>query len=157
MSVKLNSALAATVMCQPHYTPGPWKLERFNKTNRNDGNDGWYVVSAAGDHADIGEAHLHPQHPDDVHRCRANAALMAAAPELLEALLVLRRDVEMVCTDVAQDIELAPAINQANRAINKALKLPRVQTANASLEGPPLAARPIEATVVRQNDATENE
>lgn len=130
MSVKLKSALAATVMRQPHYTPGPWKLERFNKTNRNDGNDGWYVVSAAGDHADIGEAHLYPPHPDDMHRCRANAALMAAAPELLEALLVLRRDAEMVCTDVAQELELAPAINQANRAIDAALKLPRVQTAN---------------------------
>lgn len=136
MSVKLKSALAAAVMSNPHYTPGPWKLERFNKTNRNDGNDGWYVVSAAGDHADIGEAHLYPPHPDDIHRCRANAALMAAAPELLEALLVLMRDVEMVCADVAQELELAPAIFQANRAVKKALKFPQVLTANAPHDGP---------------------
>ena len=130
MSVKLKSALAATVMCQPHYTPGPWKLERFNAKNNNTGNDGWYVVSASGDHADIGEVGLYPPYHDDVARCRANAALVAAAPELLEALLVLLRDAQMVCADVAQELELAPAINQANRAIEKAMKLPRAQTAN---------------------------
>ena len=42
----------------------------------------------------------------------------------------------MVCADVAQEIELAPAINQANRAIARALKLPRAQTANDLLDKP---------------------
>ena len=133
-AMKLKSVMAATIMSNPHYTPGPWKLERFNAKNNNTGNDGWYVVSATGDHADVGEVALYPPHPDDVHRCRANAALVAAAPELLEALLVLLRDAQMVCADVAQEIELAPAINQANRAIDRALKLPRAQTANTRLQ-----------------------
>lgn len=137
MNVKLKSALAATVMCQPYYTPGPWKLERFNTKNHTGAGDGWYVASAAGDAADIGEVGLYPPHPDDVHRCRANAALVAAAPELLEALLVLLRDAQAVCTDVAQELELAPAINQANRAIDAALKLPRALTANAEVWGAP--------------------
>ncbi|MGL4557071.1 MAG: hypothetical protein ACRCV5_06190 [Afipia sp.] len=137
--MKLKSAMATTIMSNPHYTPGPWKLERFNAKNRNSGDDGWYVISEAGDHADVGEVFLFPPHPDDVQRCRANAALVAAAPELLEALLVLLRDAQTVCADVAQELELAPAIYQANRAIEKALKLPRAQTANAGVTGLPPA------------------
>lgn len=134
MTAALKSALAATVMCQPHYTPGPWKLERFNTKNHRGDGDGWYVT-AMGDAPDIGEVWFFPPHPDDVQRCRANAALVAAAPELLEALLVLLRDAQAVCTDMAQELELAPAIYQANRAIEKALKLPRAQTANAIAQG----------------------
>lgn len=133
--LKLKSALAATVMNDPHYTRGPWKLERFNAKNHQGAGDGWYVT-AAGDAPDIGEVWFFPPHPDDAQRCRANAALVAAAPELLEALLVLLRDAQTVCADVAQELELAPAIYQANRAIEKALKLPRAQTANAEMCGP---------------------
>lgn len=135
MTVALKSALAAEVMNHPHYTPGPWKLERFNAKNHVGPGDGWYVT-ALGDAPDIGEVWFFPPHPDDVQRCRANAALVAAAPELLEALLVLLRDAQTVCADVAQELELAPAIYQANRAIEKALKLPRAQTANAGVEPP---------------------
>ena len=48
----------------------------------------------------------------------ANARLIAAAPELLEALLVMLRDYMAVHGD--GDLEMQPAIYQAQKAIAKA-------------------------------------
>jgi len=104
-------------MSESKHTPGPWKYAPQGDS------DGFTVGT---DHFVVaGDVELACP-PNE-----ADARLIAAAPELLEALLVLLRDAQAVCTDMAQELELAPAIYQANRAIEKALKLPRAQTANA--------------------------
>lgn len=60
------------------HTPGPWTFEKVTKPTR------YFEVHIPGDHPiAVGRS----GGPDDVHACdEANARLVAAAPEMLEAL-----------------------------------------------------------------------
>ena len=87
---------------------------------------------------------LDMEHPER-HAIRS---MQRVAQQVIEAGLRSAIDLAWQAQDLrklARDVEAS------------ALEIAAAKTHNASLSGAPLAARPIEATVVRQNDATENE
>jgi hypothetical protein len=91
------------------HTPGPWSVEKER--------DFWNVTSVQGDIVGI----------EGLYRCdgsdEANARLIAAAPELLEALrYMLRRYVELVESGDAGDWnpETETEVIEARAAIAKA-------------------------------------
>ena len=89
------------------HTTGPWATEGFEQINASTGNFyGGLIVSANGE--------------DIVAQCvmPRDAILIAAAPDLLEALEVILRD-HMAVHGVG-DLEMQPALFQARAAIAKA-------------------------------------
>jgi hypothetical protein len=91
-------------MSEASYTPGPWKV------------DGSFVVDQKGsvicDTTPAG-----PNGDDEV-----NARLIAAAPELLQALTLLFKEVEAEATESMLDGPLGDALVKAHDAIAKAEK-----------------------------------
>jgi hypothetical protein len=75
------------------HTPGPWRREKYRDSENysltivadNPYGDKWGTWAVA---------HAHGWGGDDHHQSEANARLIAAAPDLLEALLVALRFVE---------------------------------------------------------------
>lgn len=94
-------------MGEVKHTKGPWTL----KITR----DGWEIVSADGE-SFMGEASYYPWQSGNI----ADAILIAAAPDLLEAL----RDMEAYCAPYAEDFEpedaVSEAFSNARAAISKA-------------------------------------
>lgn len=91
------------------HTSGPWAV--FNQsdvfTNRDDGKVSEYIADCAVEELELSEI-------------QANARLIAAAPELLEALILLER--EMVESGNAGSVDYGwkPAIEKTRAAIAKA-------------------------------------
>lgn len=94
------------------HTPGEWRV-------RHNGVGGPFISSDNGTIADVrtfGGIHVGgPQHPETM----ANARLIAAAPDLLEALQVMVRDYTASHAD-GGSLEMQPAILQASQAIARA-------------------------------------
>lgn len=89
------------------FTPGPWVVS-------DDGDGAVFVVEKGSEGRTIADMNAHPMPEDDT---RANAALIAAAPELLAAL----EDIEALPVDDNGDI-IVPAgfLDTARAAIAKA-------------------------------------
>jgi phage tail protein X len=109
-----RSADSAKAFC--NHTPGPWRYGHLK------GADGLYRTEVFSDeHGGIASCHWTPKHCGDgvteTYR-EANARLIAAAPDLLEALQVVLRDYTAVY-DIG-DVEMQPALYQARAAIAKA-------------------------------------
>lgn len=88
------------------HTPGPWIYDPDN--------DRYPLVVRDNDTRII--AHIEDNRAFPLPECEANAKLIAAAPELLEALMYARDDLNMI---LGQKKELAKLINDA---IEKAIK-----------------------------------
>jgi hypothetical protein len=94
------------------YTPGPWFTE-----DAQPGDLFRYVMCGEGDTL----AHLCRTSINGNQNAEADARLIAAAPELLAALKVALRDLEMISDTGDWGTELDPAIFQAREAIAKAI------------------------------------
>ena len=101
------------------HTPGPWsvKPEEVDRA----------YIRVRGTHlggrfkiANVLTPNYEGSHPREADETRANAHLIAAAPDLLAALQVMLRDYAAV-HDIG-DVEMQPAIYQARAAIQKATK-----------------------------------
>lgn len=96
-------------MSEAKYTPGPWAFE-------TDCNCDWvYTTQTPEDGGDI--ICMPPDMDDSFKRWPANRALIAASPDLLEALQILLFDFESVVKDAAGQ----PSVIIAKEAISKAL------------------------------------
>lgn len=96
-------------MSESKFTPGPWHVGDGNETIVYDANR-WAIASATT---------FHRKHEDG--SSEANAKLIAAAPELLEALEALKR--EIILSDVNMDYidsHFKPWLDKARAAIHKA-------------------------------------
>jgi len=100
------------------HTPGPWRVGMNNGSNAN-------IVTAGDDVgvATIGGIYMHRRIDEVEHEpaCQAglaNARLIAAAPDLLEALVALRAEVQSMAARVGW--AGMGAREKANRAIAKA-------------------------------------
>ena len=98
---------------QPKYTPGPWRLYFIGPASTPD----WYIESD-----EQGIVRI-PDNPALRERQKANARLIAAAPEMLEALEGLSRWVAKGIENGAFDNTVGNAVadyNRANAIIKKA-------------------------------------
>ena len=95
-------------MKEMKHTPGPWVCQ----TQAN-GSSIRHPVILSDDGA-VATA----QWCDNTQKTNANARLIAAAPELLEALNAVLRDYKAV--HCVGDLEMQPALFQAHAAIDKA-------------------------------------
>jgi hypothetical protein len=94
---------------QPQHTPGPWfVLERY--TNRNVYPIGYSIGNGA--HSILAEVNSQGGTPDE---CSANARLIAAAPELFQALQAIE-----AILDGRQPKDVPGAVMVARHAIGKA-------------------------------------
>jgi hypothetical protein len=100
----------------PAFTPGPWTVESRVAFGKND-----YAVSPASGNDGFVAALTHG--PD----AKANARLIAAAPELYEALVALTRAVNtnelaaaMACHEIVAFANVKDALKLALPAIKKA-------------------------------------
>ena len=80
------------------YTQGPWGIEKFSK--------GSYMITAL--NAGTARAGLVAQHVPG----RANASLIAAAPELYEALEAMQKAVDEFFPEVSEDSTGACLLNR---------------------------------------------
>lgn len=99
-------------MTQSKHTPGPWSYRYWNNCSDNNLLEG-YSISTDG--------HLVPMNTaeGDVYEAEANARLIAAAPDLLEALLSTRDHIDMNALEVShcKDAEkIRQAIKKATGA-----------------------------------------
>lgn len=92
------------------HTPGPWRLE-INTAEDCEWGDRWPIIVADG-YEVIGKEGLYGDIQTDI----ANARLIAAAPELLDALQGLLRGI----FDGPDEANAAMLIAKARDAINKA-------------------------------------
>lgn len=102
------------------YTPGPWTTH-VQKSGPTSWNEGLFVhiASAAGPLiADFDASYA--EFPDEA-AVRANVRLMATAPELLEALILLVRTHEEPAETLLQEAREQRWLEQAQAAIAKAL------------------------------------
>lgn len=96
-----------------NFTPGPWELNKYNKT--------YFEVRAKGRYGSIFDSHYYNDYdappPENICKAEAmaNVHLLMAAPELLEALEAIVKASWQ--GDIAGSNEL---YNQAEAAINKA-------------------------------------
>lgn len=94
------------------HTPGPWKAYKL------DGE--WFIEGGDGDIADVGFKTEDGEEADLDALFEANAHLMAAAPELLEALAFYVR----ICGNTAHSVTRETALEmytKGNAALEKAL------------------------------------
>ena len=93
------------------HTPGPWKLGSVQKTVA------WQIESNGGEHVcelDANEPdYFGPQHND------ANAVLIAAAPEMLDALELAKKELARVYIGANRQVR-QETFNTIQQAINKA-------------------------------------
>jgi hypothetical protein len=92
------------------HTPGPWQASEngFLRMGVRDASGAWMTYKA-------GEDYMGPK------QLEANAKLIAAAPDLLEALECLKREVILSDVDMAYiDTHFKPWIEKARAAIAKA-------------------------------------
>ena len=101
-----------------NHTPAPWTLYDA----RNDGEDAFYVNHK---HNYIGRVHLAPGHAAEGS---ANARLIAAAPELLEAMRELLTDMKIAQRNMRNAAKRDPAWEGCAEAIQ-----PRVDAAIAAI------------------------
>ena len=94
-------------MSESKFTPGPWRLSKFSETTVEAGDRG--ICSTGGYQQNFDTERVYSEN-------RANARLIASAPDLLEALRGARNDL----LDLAGDQHLAPAIERIDTAIAKA-------------------------------------
>lgn len=90
-----------------NHTPAPWTLYDA----RNDGEDAFYVNHK---HNYIGRVHLAPGHAAEGS---ANARLIAAAPELLEAM----QEAELVLAEKMRRLGADPAVSPTTHRIRAAI------------------------------------
>jgi|ERR1043166_3400052 hypothetical protein len=107
---------SATTTDKSAHTPGPWKINTRFEVDRGDvaqiiqdsdsipGEEQWIC--------DVGMQHLED--------CKANARLIAAAPELLAALKHLTAEIHLGALNIRKDFSLINAHASATRAIAKA-------------------------------------
>lgn len=86
MSKKLKSLspVAAATTCCASFTPGPWRVGFDGYTIRQDigPHGGYYIASTSANYPE--------RMPDNINqRDKANARLIAAAPELLDAMMAI--------------------------------------------------------------------
>jgi RNase P/RNase MRP subunit p30 len=104
-----------------NHTPGPW---RVRTTTRQDGKGGFKVYDVVTKHIGLRITQLKGLSP----KIRANANLIAAAPEMLEALKEAREDLEDIINATGNNQPYTPdelisnfkALNLINVVINKA-------------------------------------
>ncbi|MGP3209196.1 hypothetical protein ACTVPS_01765 [Serratia marcescens] len=92
-------------------TPGPWEVDR---NNVHSGRIATIHHCIGNDWVEIWS----PDWPDTEEKQEANARLISAAPELLEALISARKELEGYEQELTGEAYNNPAINSA---INKAL------------------------------------
>lgn len=108
-------------MTKPSFTPGPWRRKKSanygnaieGKTTRRhfDGDEGWRIVATYQEACDSQIA------ADQDANWEANGNLIAAAPELYDALEDLVSDIE---TDGGVDTSVWPILDAAKAALAKA-------------------------------------
>lgn len=105
-------------MSEIEYTPGPWWIDSDKKnssdasigsTNRTSGHPIW-----------IGRVYGEGVLSGDLSKRDANAALIAAAPDLLVALTGLVKEISRKKMDVRKDYSLMVELAEATKAIMKA-------------------------------------
>ncbi len=100
------------------YTPGPWHVERIGSGYRSQQEKGMMhrIIADSGDHRhyEIGTIYYKPMAEEG----EANARLIAAAPELLEALRTMLYHFQPTA-EIGPD-EIENAVAEANAAIAKA-------------------------------------
>ena len=94
------------------FTPGPWIAERDTARNAY----AWKVTGASGIVRDIARLAL----VDSMSQVEANAALIAAAPAMYEALRVLTSEINLSTLNVRKDFSLMNAHACAVKAILQA-------------------------------------
>ena len=96
------------------YTPGPWEIRKSGFIMAPDG-------AGQGDDVYIAEILIGPDSPE-VDEAKANARLIAAAPDLLEALVYLAEEVGrlMEWNDYIEDPDVEDAYENAFMVIAKA-------------------------------------
>lgn len=97
---------AVEVECWATFTPGPWRVDPENNCD----------VQSADGTAEIATTHHNVLCNREPFRCKADAALIAAAPDLFEAL---RDGLEIWDVDFGDGVE-APYIVKARAALAKA-------------------------------------
>lgn len=79
-------------MANTKHTPGPWKLGELSETLGYDCmTAGVRAGPAVLDASDYGQRACYPLAPEVAERMMADARLIASAPELLEALIIVER------------------------------------------------------------------
>lgn len=88
-------------------TPGPWRVTEIDDDNLSEMSSTMIIAS------ELVVACVGPSNKTQLGDDKNNALLIAAAPELLEALIKL--------VDVVDDMTHGPSTDAAHAAINKAL------------------------------------
>lgn len=103
-------------MTEAKHTPGPWHLEEMGYNSSS-----YYIrgSSESGDRLTIGKGAVAHIPRSTVNPMEANARLIAAAPELLEALKAMI-DAERVYESGVRSSEELAALEKAHAAITKA-------------------------------------
>jgi hypothetical protein len=100
------------------HTPGPWKMDAM----RDGAGHNMITVDQdiKGPYREI--CRSYDIEPDDLEETKANARLIAAAPEMLDALKAMREALLLwkEFAPLAWDTADVIAIDKANKAINKA-------------------------------------
>ena len=97
------------------HTPGPW----YVGTGTYEGRNIYSVASVTDDEGFTYQPLVANAEDDGINCWDANARLIAAAPDLLEALQVMVRDYSAAHASCG-DLEMSPALFQAQRAIARA-------------------------------------
>jgi hypothetical protein len=95
------------------HTPGPWFARAAIRA------DEFIITAQSGGYAPL--ARVKGDKRSTLHAAQANARLMAAAPDLLEALL----EILVACPDLEKNDAVVKAVDMATAAIGKAITVTR--------------------------------
>jgi len=95
------------------HTPGPWHARAAIRANE------FIITSQSGGYAPL--AKVKGDKRSTLADAEANARLMAAAPDLLDALL----EMLIACPDLEKDNAIVKAVDMATAAIGKAITVTR--------------------------------
>lgn len=112
------------------HTPGPWMASEYDDCSGYDCMTGGISIGPRGhgpahlDGASYGQGRCQPIKPDALERMEADARLIAAAPDLLDALVKARKGIkEMTCWEHPDDPAhpWSDCLAQIDAAITKAM------------------------------------
>lgn len=95
-------------MDAPKHTPGPW----VHYADLPSAEPSWHIITSANKMRVLANVHIEPGNTVD----EANAALIAAAPDMFEALANLIPRFEAACRATGSDEEFVKAATEAHRA-----------------------------------------
>lgn len=100
-----------SVMSEQKHTPGPWKVNDLGYVGTAESESGWTLISVPAAEIEA-DGHFIKLPPDEEQK--ANARLIAAAPELLSTLQAASAQLDSACRDFAALVETSEACMSTN-------------------------------------------